>query len=116
MFSVIFYKAMHLTGLFMAFMGLAVLALGPEPSNRRRAIIFHGIGLTLALVGGFGMAGKLGMMASFPAWLLVKTVLWLLLGALPVLMRRIPAVANMSWWALPLVVVIAAWLALYKPF
>ena len=55
MFSLLFYKVMHLVGLFLAFMGLAGLvwaaATGADKASKRPALIFHGVGLFFALVG-----------------------------------------------------------------
>jgi hypothetical protein len=38
------------------------------------------------------------------------------IGAMPVLIRRMPQQAALLWFAVPVLVLIAGWLALYKPF
>jgi hypothetical protein len=120
MFSLLFYKVVHLGGLFIAFMGLAGLlwavATQADKAAKRPALIFHGLGLTLALIGGFGMAARLGMMAGLPGWVHAKIALWLLLGVLPVVARRMPQYHQLLWWGIPVVGLVAAYLGVYKPF
>ncbi len=120
MFSLLFYKVVHLVGFFIAFMGLAGLlwahATQADKKAKRPAMIFHGLGLLLALVGGFGMAARLGMMSGLPGWVHAKIGLWLLLGLVPLVAKRVPQHLQAIWWALPLVGLLAAYLGVYKPF
>jgi hypothetical protein len=101
-------------------MGLAGLiwaaAVDADKRMKRPAIIFHGLGLTLALVGGFGMAARLGMISGLPGWVHGKIGLWVALGALPVLIKRMPQHRSLVWWGIPLVGFLAAYLGAYKPF
>lgn len=76
---------------------------------------WHGIGLVISLVSGFGMLAKMGIMGSMPVWVWIKIALWLVLGFLPVLAKRRVLSA-------PLVVLIAvivgsvlAYLGYFKP-
>ena len=120
MFSLQFYKVVHLGGLFVAFMGLAGLlwavATAADKSAKRPALIFHGLGLFLALVGGFGMAARLGMMSGLPGWVHAKIGLWVVLGALPIVAKRMPQHNGKLWWAIPFFGILAAYLGVYKPF
>jgi len=51
-----------------------------------------------------------------PAWALLKIVIWLLVGGLIALINRKPD-SGPVWWYLTLVLgLLAAYLALYKPF
>lgn len=116
-----FYKVLHLAGILMTFCGLAgVLALrmaGPDlPSARKLFFLTHGVGLVIALVGGFGLAARLNMFAQLPIWVWAKIVIWVLLGGAIALAKRRGQIGT------PLLVlfiglgITAAWLAVNKPF
>ena len=118
MLSLAVYKTLHLLGAFYLFMGLgtfcALRALqSDEKAVRKMAAAAHGIGLAFLLVAGFGMLARLG--GGFPMWLVAKLVLWLFLGAAPVLIKRSRSTAQL-FYLLPLIGLAAAALALYKPF
>lgn len=78
-----FYHVAHLVGLILLFVGIGGLAGG----NWKSAMKFHGIGLVILLVAGFGAIAKLKLSYTAP-WVIAKLVIWLLLGALPVLVKR----------------------------
>lgn len=121
--SLDFYRILHITALILIFVGLAgVLFIGMaqaelKGSAKKWAFITHGVGLLLALISGFGMAGKLGFLSSgLPLWVLAKLGIWLVLGgAISIVKRK----ANLGW---PLIVLIvglgatAATLGITKPF
>jgi hypothetical protein len=119
-----FYKVMHIFGFVMLFtaMGGSVLhALngGTRESNGARGLIaaLHGIALALILTGGFGMMARLGMMShDWPGWIYAKVGIWLLLPFLGMLAMRRPAHARTVLVLLPFVGLLAAWIAIYKPF
>ncbi len=117
MLSLEIYKILHLAGLMMLFLGFGgVLAFGASnhPSKSRIVAIFHGAGLALLLLGGFGMLAKLQV--GFPGWMLVKLVIWLLLGGLLVVGKR-NFVTPKTLWTIALVLgIIAAYLGIFKPF
>lgn len=74
---------------------------------RKLGSITSGIGLTLILVAGFGLISKLGH--SFTdTWILVKFVIWLILGALVALINRKPQLAMLLWCLLIALGAIAA--------
>ncbi|MGZ3723746.1 MAG: hypothetical protein ACXVA9_12475 [Bdellovibrionales bacterium] len=116
-----FYKVLHLCGILMLFSGLAALwgvySSGTAPAKNRRLALamIHGFGMLFVLVGGFGMAAKLGMMSNLPVWIYLKLSIWLLLGGSMVLAKR------KSQWGPGLLLfwvalgTSAAYLALYKP-
>jgi len=120
MFSILFYKVMHLAGLFVAFMGLAGLVWAAltkaDKSAKRPALIFHGIGLFFALVGGFGLAARLGLVSGLPGWIHAKIAVWLLIGLLPIVVKRKPELATAVWFTAPTLGLLAAYLGVYKPF
>ena len=120
------YKTLHLIGqilLFSGIGGLAVLgAIGADPARAKpfKAVLnaFHGLGLLLLLVAGFGLLAKLGMAkpADWGGWVYAKMVLWLILGAAVVPLKRAPSLSRL--WLLLFVVLgaVTTGLALYKPF
>ncbi|MEM7582455.1 MAG: hypothetical protein AAF560_03670 [Acidobacteriota bacterium] len=110
------YKVLHIFGVLMTFgaMGAMIMqAMSGSRGNRALAAITHGIGLVLVLFSGFGMIAKLGY--GFPAWVIIKLVIWLLIGGAIALIRRMPQQAMLFWWALPVLGAFAAYLAIYKP-
>jgi hypothetical protein len=107
------YKVLHLVGVMALFMGLG-MGLLTDSSGRKPGAMWHGIGLAVILVAGFGLLAKLKL--GFPVWIIVKLVIWLLLGALPVLAKR-GVVPVMAAWIIALVLGLgAAYLGVYKSF
>jgi len=76
--------------------------------------IFHGVGLVLLLVAGFGMLARLGIMWPWPGWVIVKVVLFAILGGFPALSRRFDA--GLGWWIAIILILLAAWTGVMKPF
>ncbi|MEE8522688.1 MAG: hypothetical protein V3T72_02055 [Thermoanaerobaculia bacterium] len=116
--SLLTYKVLHILGISLALValgGAAQRALdGDSGGSRKLAGITHGVGLLIILVSGFGLLAKLGI--GFPPWVWLKLVIWLVIAALLVLIRKMPQHATLFWFALPVLTGIAAYLALYKPF
>jgi hypothetical protein len=114
-----FYKIVHLFGMFLSFSALAgaagAAATAKADGLRKRFAAVHGTGLLLAFVAGFGMHAKLHL-AGFPGWFLAKLVLWILVGALIIVPRRKPDLANALFVAVPVLGLVGAWLAIAKPF
>ena len=96
--SLQFYHYLHLLGLILVFIGFGGLFTS---DSAKKAMMWHGIGLLISIVSGFGMLAKLGIMSTMPVWAWIKVGLWLVLGFLPVLAKRRVIAA-------PLVVLIAA--------
>ena len=124
MFPYQFYKVVHILGIALlvtALGGLALYALngGLRRDNRARALVaaLHGLGLLLVLVGGFGMLARLGFRhgAMFPGWILVKLGVWSALGAAVALPMRFPRLGRPMMVVVPLLVGLAAYMAVYKP-
>lgn len=107
------YKVLHLAGVMALFMGLGMGML-PETAFRKQGAIFHGIGLVLLLVAGFGLLAKMSL--GFPGWIIVKLVIWFLMGGLPVLAKRQVIPVAGAWAAALVLGVAAAYLGIYKPF
>jgi hypothetical protein len=117
--SLLAYKVLHLLGIFLLFAALGVLTLRAAQGEERSklASATHGIALLIILVGGFGAMARLGLAHDwrFPLWIWVKLGIWLILGAAPVLARRMPRLATLWWWLFPLLGATSAYFALYKP-
>jgi len=96
--SLQFYHFLHLIGLILVFIGIGGML---SSEGAKKAMMWHGIGLLISIISGFGMLAKLGIMGTMPVWAWIKIALWLVLGFLPVLAKR-------RVIATPLVVLIAA--------
>src|ERR1700752_612425 len=86
-------KVVHLVALALTFMGLAGAlasnAVSPGPSLPRRIFaISHGLGLLLLLISGFVLLIQLGIGKNLPGWVWGKVIIWLLVGASLMLVRR----------------------------
>ena len=123
MFSHPFYNVVHIVGLALLMVGLGGIAtLGgtdrPSIGIRRTAVVFHGLGVFLILLGGFGMLARLGIVrgTSWPGWVWAKVIVWGILAILAFLPHRFPRTAVPLMFLLPLLGGIAAYMAIYKPF
>jgi hypothetical protein len=83
--SLQFYHYLHLIGLIIMFIGFGSLL---SADGYKTGMKWHGIGLLISLISGFGMLAKLGIMGAMPPWVWVKISLWLVLGFLPVLVKK----------------------------
>lgn len=115
------YRLVHLFGIFALYLALGGLFLhalngGTKESNtnRKSVAILHGVAMFLVLLGGFGMLARIGQ-HPHQVWVLMKLGVWLVLGAMMVIPYRLPALARPIWLALPLVGILAAWIAYEKP-
>lgn len=119
--SYTFYKVLHLLGMMMVFLSLGgalVRSRFPEQTTSWKKLIAinHGIGLLLLLVAGFGLLARLNIFWPMPVWALVKIVIWLAIGGLIALINRKPEAGTVWWYLALLLGLLAAYLALYKPF
>lgn len=115
-----FYKLLHLTGVLMVFLaygGLIVRSMLQSEDRliRKLGAITSGVGLLLILIGGFGLLAKVYDNA-FDTWVILKIVIWVILGGLIVLINRAPQLGRALWWATLLLGFIAVVLGLQKPF
>jgi len=123
--SYVAYKLVHLFGLFMLFVALAGMAShassGQEKSTNtsyRLLLTLHGGGALVVLTGGFGLMARVGVThgEGFPGWIWAKLVLWVLLGGLIAVPYRNRSLAKPLLVILPLLGLLGAFLANYKPF
>ena len=115
-----FYKVMHLFGIILIFFGLGALGhhafmAGPKKFPSRKILfITHGVGMLLALVGGFGLMARLGI-KEWPMWIILKLVIWLALGMAGSWMLKRQKIAMLNWILVPLLALLAIYLVNYKP-
>jgi hypothetical protein len=123
--SLAFYKVLHVLAVFLVIAALGGVAAHAASGQSKQAsplyrlsMALHGVGLLLALVGGFGMLAKLGVDggALIPGWAWAKMVVWLLFAAAIAVPYRAPQAARHLLWGLPVLGGIATYLAIYKPF
>lgn len=117
-----FYKILHLAGLIMLFSGLTSLltlkitGVAIEGTAKKFAYMTHGIGLFFILLSGFGLLARLNIIGSWPNWVFGKLIIWLYFGVFVILIKK----RGQMGWALyaPIigVFIIAAYLAVLKPF
>ena len=116
------YKIIHLVGIAMTLLAVGGMAMHAitdgEKKNpwRRSAVITHGVGLFLALLGGFGMLARLEIHWPWPGWVAVKFGIWLVLGGTIAMLYRKPALNKGVWWGTLFLFFIAAYMAGQKPF
>jgi hypothetical protein len=116
------YKLIHYLGIFTVVIAVALVCMHvlrggtrADYPHRRALAIAHGTAMVLVLLGGFGMLARLEY-RGIPGWLYPKLLIWLFLGASTALAYRNRAFARMLLVALPVIAVLAAYFALYKPF
>lgn len=115
------YRYLHVLGIFALYLALGGLFLhalngGTKETNtnRKPVAIMHGVAMFIVLLGGFGMLARLGQTPNQP-WVYMKLGVWLVMGGLMVIPYRLPKLARPIWLLLPLVGVLAAWIAYAKP-
>jgi hypothetical protein len=122
MFSYQLYNVVHIVGLIFLMAGLGGMSSVEVPSHRRAWIrrslaAFHGLGVFLILLGGFGMLARLGIVQgiAWPGWLWAKVIIWGVLGVSAFIPYRYPRAALPLLFLLPLLGGLAAYMAIYKP-
>jgi hypothetical protein len=105
------YKIIHVIGVAALALGLGGMMAGG--ANRKAFAILQGVGLLVMLVSGFGLLAKLHL--GFPHFAMVKVVLWVVIGALPVLLRRLKVPVFGGMVIFLALVSIMAWLGVIKP-
>ncbi len=84
------YKVLHIVGLALLMMSAGVALATPKDAPQKVSMIFHGAGLLLLLVAGFGMLSRIGLSDpdAWPMWIWAKVGVWVLAAVLPALVRR----------------------------
>jgi len=105
------YKIIHLIGIAALAIGIGGMLAGGE--KRKTFVILQGVALLVMLVSGFGLLAKLGL--GFPHFAIVKVVLWLVIGMLPMIFRRLRVPLAAGVCVFLTLVGILAWLGISKP-
>lgn len=114
------YKIIHLSGILMIFLALGGAAVsawsggGKKYPGKGLVMATHGIGLLVALVGGFGLLARLGIISGLPLWVWLKIAIWVFLAGVVTVFVRKPSLAKGLWVICLLLGVCAAYLAQYK--
>lgn len=123
MISYSVYKVIHLFGVLMVFLALGGVTMhainggGKDHSWRKPVAVTHGVGLLLALVGGFGLLARLGVMhGMLPGWIIAKLGIWLVFAIMVGVVIRKKSWAKALWLITLLLGGVAAYLAGSKPF
>jgi hypothetical protein len=117
-----FYRVLHLVGIFALLLSLGGTLLHTQQGglryhlNRSWLMMFHGAGLLIIFVAGFGLIAKTHVGTPWPGWLWCKLLIWLLLGMMTVFIQRLPAFTRALWFVVLGLGGLAAYFALYKPF
>ncbi len=113
MTSLEIYKLVHLFGVMVLFSSFGAALAGSD--TKKLSGIMHGVGLVLILLAGFSMHGTLlksQVVSGMPLPVILKLVIWLVLGFIPVLRNRgILSARNTLFVALALGLA-SAWLGL----
>ena len=109
--SYLTYKILHIIGIAALFLGMGGMLAGG--TQRKLFAIFQGIGLLCMLVSGFGLLARLQI--GFPHFAILKTSLWVVVGALPVLFRRLKVPTLVAILISLGMVGLLAWIGLNKP-
>jgi uncharacterized membrane protein SirB2 len=113
------WKILHVFGVLLLFTsvgGLAGMTAAGRAAEARLPRILHGVALLIVLLAGFALLATLQISApgSWGAWVWIKLVVWVFLGASLALARR-ERHARWVLVGLPLVGAVAFWAALMKP-
>lgn len=117
------YKLIHLLGIFLLLTTLVIACthllrggIRAELPRRRTLAVTHGTASFLILLGGFGMLARLGIVqGGLPGWILLKLGIWVILSAALALALRTTAGARAVLIGTPLLALLAAAIAIYKP-
>ncbi len=77
------YKLIHYVGIFTLMLSLGSIFT----KYNKCAVIGHGVGLLLIIIGGLGLQTKMGI-DLLSGWLVAKIVIWLIFGASIALAKR----------------------------
>ena len=111
-----FYKVLHLVGLVLFFSQFA-LAAGRDGKNKLQMIV-TGVALVFIIVSGMGLLARLGFMHGdgFPFWVKAKLGIWVLIGVSShMVLKRFWQKAQYYLWAMYGLLILAAYMAIYKP-
>ena len=111
------YKLIHFFAIISLFLALGALLTYSNSGDRRhkkRIMALHGLSALILFVSGFGLIARLKM-HSFPLWLNLKLLIWLILSVLiPVLVSRNIINKKGIWFLVFASGLMAIWLVVFK--
>jgi len=118
------YYPIHFLGIFLLFMSLGALCIhcrngGNKQDNPSRKLlaITHGVGLLLSIIGGMGLMKAYALTENgFPAWIMLKMTIWLILGSSTLLVYKYPKKASFFFFSFCALGFFAATAAKFKTF
>ena len=114
--NVEFYRLLHPVAALLLFLSIgAVLAAPKDGRPPRWAMITHGLALLVMVVAGVGIVHK-DAAVDWGNWLYAKIGCWVLLAALPVLLRKGVLPRTVGGLLAIGLAGAAVWLAQTKPF
>lgn len=116
-----FYKTIHYISLAGLVVSLILIIFTQSQKDtyknqRKTFFIFHGLSWLLLFISAFGLVSALDLHANFPNWARAKTLIWILLGFSPLLFKKLSRFTVMNTFIVSLLMSIAIYLAVYKPF
>ncbi len=111
-----FYLFAHVFGALMLLLGLGGILVGSRDAGKlpKLYVALHGVGLLLLLVAGIGYAHKMSW--GFPNWMIAKIGCWVVLAAVPTLIKRGILIRTAALLLVLGIGAAAVWLAQAKPF
>ncbi|GAB4147424.1 MAG: hypothetical protein Fur0037_15620 [Planctomycetota bacterium] len=110
------YKLIHIGGAVTLFFGLGgIFVHAGEGKPPKLSMALHALGLLALLVAGFGRASRLGFPLT-DGWILAKAGIWIVLGAMPVFVRKGIVPRPIAWLVVLGLAFCAIYLAIEKPF
>lgn len=116
MISYQLYKVIHIASIFLFLTGASVMLLAAPKAKFWK--IMTGVTGLFILVGGMGLMARLypGQGMQQP-WIHVKLTIWVIVMALGhIVAKRFPNHGAKAYWATMMLAIIAAYVAVYKPF
>ncbi|WP_408095609.1 hypothetical protein ACJVC5_11255 [Peredibacter sp. HCB2-198] len=100
-----FYKVIHFASIAAMVFSLA-----------RKSYLLFGLFWILVFASSFGLVSALGLHENFPKWANAKFGLWIIMGVLALVMKFKPQLGKAFSGITGVLVVVAIYLAVYKPF
>lgn len=116
-----FYKTIHYVSLMSLLISL-IFAIYVHTKNghfkdkKKFIYALHGISWIVLFFSANGLVVTTGISENFPAWAMTKTGIWIALGLLPFLFKRLPRFAFANCMLVIGLIIGAIYLAVYKPF
>lgn len=116
-----FYKTIHYVSLMALLISLIFIVFihtkgSVFKENKKFIYALHGISWITLFGSAHGLVSTTGLSEHFPVWAMVKTGIWVVLGTIPLLIKRMPAYVYINSFIIVSLVTSAIYLAVYKPF